>query len=39
MPVERFIDTNVLVYHIDDTDPRKTDMAHGLIYKAIATRI
>lgn len=37
MPVERFIDTNVLVYHIDDADPRKTDLAHGILRDALAT--
>ena len=37
MPVERFIDTNVLVYHVDDSDPRKSEIAHGMIRDAIAT--
>ncbi|MGY6554470.1 MAG: PIN domain-containing protein [Wenzhouxiangella sp.] len=37
MPVERFIDTNVLVHHIDDSDPRKTDIAHDILRDAIAT--
>ena len=37
MPVESFIDTNVLVYHVDDTDPRKSDIAHGIIRDAVAT--
>ncbi len=37
MPAESFIDTNVLVYHIDDTDPRKSDIAHAIIRDAMAT--
>ena len=37
MPAEAFIDTNVLVYHVDDTDPRKSDIAHALIREAIGT--
>jgi len=37
MPAEVFIDTNVFVHHVDDTDPRKGDIAHGLIREAIAT--
>lgn len=37
MPAEVFIDTKVFVYHVDGTDPRKSDIAHGLIREAIAT--
>lgn len=37
MPAETFIDTNVLVYHVDDTDPRKSNIAHAIIRDAIAT--
>jgi predicted nucleic acid-binding protein len=37
MSAEDFIDTNVFVYHVDDTDPRKCDIAHALIREAIAT--
>ncbi len=37
MPAETFIDTNVFVYHVDDSDSRKSDIAHALIREAIAT--
>jgi predicted nucleic acid-binding protein len=37
MPAESFIDTNVLVYHVDDTDSRKSDIAHAIIRDAIGT--
>jgi predicted nucleic acid-binding protein len=37
MPAKAFIDTNVFVYHIDDTDPRKSEIAHAIIREAIVT--
>ena len=37
MSAEVFVDTNVFVYHVDGTDPRKGDIAHALIREAIAT--
>jgi predicted nucleic acid-binding protein len=36
MPAECFIDTNVLVYHVDASDPRKTEIAHTILRDAIA---
>ena len=38
MPVEifSFIDTNVFVYHVDNTDKRKSDIAHSLIRDGLA---
>jgi len=32
-----FIDTNVFVYHVDNTDARKSDIAHSLIRGALAS--
>lgn len=37
MPAEAFIDTNVVVYHLDDSEPEKTDIAHAILREAIAT--
>ena len=39
MPAEApsFTDTNVFVYHVDDSDVRKSDIAHGLIREALAS--
>ena len=31
-----FIDTNVFVYHVDNSDERKSDIAHNLIRDALA---
>jgi len=35
MPVERFIDTNVLLYGYDLDAPAKRDLARGWIEKAL----
>lgn len=39
MPADTFsfIDTNVFVYHVDNTDARKSDIAHSLIRNALAS--
>jgi len=36
MPAEIFIDTNVFVYHVDESDPGKSDIAHAVIRDAVA---
>jgi predicted nucleic acid-binding protein len=36
MSVDAFLDTNVLIYHLDATDPRKHDIAEGLVRDALA---
>jgi predicted nucleic acid-binding protein len=35
MSVETFLDTNVFLYHLDDSDPRKHDIAARLIREAL----
>ena len=35
MSVEWFFDTNIFVYHVDLSDPRKNDVAHELIRESI----
>lgn len=37
MSVERFLDTNVFIYQLETTDPRKSTMADALIRDAVAT--
>jgi predicted nucleic acid-binding protein len=37
MSAEFFIDTNVFVYHLDGSDPRKQGIADGIIRKALVT--
>ncbi|MDO5697475.1 MAG: PIN domain-containing protein [Dermatophilus congolensis] len=37
MSAEAFIDTNVFVYALDSTDPRKCDTADGIIRSALTT--
>lgn len=39
MPAPDFLDTNVLVYAYDSTDPRKQDRAQGIVRKAVAGEI
>jgi predicted nucleic acid-binding protein len=36
MSVDAFLDTNVLIYHLDTTDARKHDIAEGLVRDALA---
>lgn len=35
MPAEAFLDTNIFVYHIDVTDPRKQGIAESLVWEMI----
>ena len=35
MSVEWFFDTNIFVYHVDSSDPRKNNIAHELIRESI----
>ena len=35
MSVDVFLDTNVFVYHLDTTDPRKHDVAERLVSSAL----
>jgi predicted nucleic acid-binding protein len=37
MSVETFLDTNVFLYHLDDSDLRKHDIAARLIREALDT--
>jgi predicted nucleic acid-binding protein len=37
MSVEKFLDTNVLVYQLDTTDPRKSATADAIVREAILT--
>jgi predicted nucleic acid-binding protein len=37
MSVERFLDTNVLLYHVDDGDVRKHSIATGIVRDALRT--
>jgi predicted nucleic acid-binding protein len=37
MSAEFFIDTNVFIYHLDSTDPRKHQIAETIIRQALAT--
>lgn len=36
MSVDAFLDTNVPIYHLDTTDPRKHGIAEGLVRDALA---
>jgi predicted nucleic acid-binding protein len=37
MSAELFIDTNVFIYHLDTTDPRKHKLAEKIVREALAT--
>jgi predicted nucleic acid-binding protein len=37
MSADVFIDTNVFIYHLDDTDPRKQAIAEQIIRRAMSS--
>jgi predicted nucleic acid-binding protein len=36
MSAEAFIDTNIFIYHLDNSDPRKQAIAEGIVRQALA---